>query len=799
MERAAVPASSPKELPYVDGLGERRHVVDPAGADALELLCVRSELAAVPSFEFALRERVSRLTTFRHACYGRVRSVERLTDGDATLAVVSERTEGVRLSDLLLHAEQRRLSLDINTALCLIRQLVPAVSMLHEHAGDSGIAHGAIGPERVIVTPNGRLVIAEYVLGAALEQLRFSQERYWTELRVALPRAAGLPRFDHHADVTQIGVVSLSLILGRLLRDDEYPARVGEVLASTWAVSARGGFEPLPPGLRGWLGRALHLDARTAFRSAIEARDELDKVLGDTDFLASPTSLEAFLARYSRSATDAPATPGPQAPRSEAARPVTMPPPAAPPVMRAAHPPIVKPPVASPPGFDPPAVNPAVVNSPRATASPTQAPSATRPPTAAPVAATSTHGDPRPFDAPRAPSPAAPAAPAPPARAPKAPTPGPAPRDLADQLQPFAAPVQPAAHGLEASALPGQTGVRTPQMASPYELNPFAVPEKPRRRWTALGVAAAAALAVVAGGGYAARDYLAQPQTTLATSGTLVVNTTPPGVDAFVDGLSRGKTPLTLSLPAGAHTLELRGPGEPRSIPITITAGSQVSQFVELAAAPGAAFGQLQVRTEPPGAHVTIDETPRGISPVVVTDLTPGEHTVVLESDLGIVKQMVTIESGVTSSLVVPLATARAPVSGWVSVSAPVEMELYEQGRLIGTTQSERVMVSAGRHEIEIVNQTLGYRATRVVQVPAGRVASLSVEMPMGTIALNAVPWAEVWIDGQRVGETPIGNLPVPIGPHEIVFRNPQLGERRHAATVTLNGPTRVSVDLRKQ
>ena len=51
------------------------------------------------------------------------------------------------------------------------------------------------------------------MLGAALEQLRFSRERYWRELRIALPSAPGLPRFDHRADVTQIGVVALSLIL----------------------------------------------------------------------------------------------------------------------------------------------------------------------------------------------------------------------------------------------------------------------------------------------------------------------------------------------------------------------------------------------------------------------------------------------------------------------------------------------------------------------------------------------------------------------------------------------------------
>src|SRR5687767_11068878 len=299
MERAAASSFSPAAVAFVDGLGERHNILDPTGTETLEVLCVRDELAAVPSFEFALRERVSRLATFRHASFARVRAVERLTDRQATLAVVSEATTGIRLSDLLTQSADRRVNLDINSALCLIRQLVPAIAALHEHARDiQGFAHAAIGPERLVVTPNGRLMVVEYVMGAALEQLRYPPDRYWHELRLAVPRTASLPRFDHRVDVAQMGIVALSLILGRLVRDEEYPSRVGDVVASTWAISARGGFEPLPPGLRGWLGRTLQLDSRTGFATAAEARAELEKLLGDSEHLGAPASLEAFLERF---------------------------------------------------------------------------------------------------------------------------------------------------------------------------------------------------------------------------------------------------------------------------------------------------------------------------------------------------------------------------------------------------------------------------------------------------------------------------------------------------------------------
>jgi hypothetical protein len=185
---------------------------------------------------------------------------------------------------------------------------------------------------------------------------------------------------------------------------------------------------------------------------------------------------------------------------------------------------------------------------------------------------------------------------------------------------------------------------------------------------------------------------------------------------------------------------------------------------------------------------------------VLVEGLRPGDHTVLLESEFGAVRHTVTVAAATTASLVVPLTPADgAPVSGWLSVSAPVDVQIFENKRLLGTSQSDRIMVSAGRHEIDIVNEVLGYRITRTVQVPAGRVTPIKVEWPRGTLAINAVPWAEVWIDGERIGETPIGNLQVKIGNREIVFRHPELGERRTTAMVTLKEPVRISMDLRKK
>lgn len=287
---------SPEAPLFSDGIGDRVVSTDGATGDLVQVLRINPALTAVPSFEFALRERVARLANFRHGYYARVRRVDRSHAHATGLSIVSDHVEGTRLSDILRVANERGLLLDINAAVCLIRQLVPAVALLHENARD--VAHGLIAPERLLVTPHARLVIAEHVMGAAIEQMQYGRERLWNEFRVAMPASAGLSRFDQRADVAGIGVVALSLILGRPLTNDEYPRGLNDLLNEARERTALGDEQPLSPSMRTWLARALQVDVRRAFSSAPEALSALDQLSAEgTDYVAAPVALETFLSR----------------------------------------------------------------------------------------------------------------------------------------------------------------------------------------------------------------------------------------------------------------------------------------------------------------------------------------------------------------------------------------------------------------------------------------------------------------------------------------------------------------------
>ena len=312
--------------------------------------------------------------------------------------------------------------------------------------------------------------------------------------------------------------------------------------------------------------------------------------------------------------------------------------------------------------------------------------------------------------------------------------------------------------------------------------------------WVWVLLALAAGTAIVGSALMFAPKWRMSPP--IAQTGQLIVVSQPPGGDVIVDGQLRGVTPLTLSLKPGPHALQLNRAEISRSIAVTIKAGAETTHYVDLDAPRVPASGQLVVGSEPPGARVTVDGQARGATPVTLRDIAAGEHTVIIQGASGLVQRSVTVERGQSASLLVSMNGQAS--FGWVSISAPVVLQILEEDRKLGTSETDRIVLPAGQHTLRISNQRLGFQTARVVHITAGGGASIKIDLPNGVVSLNALPWAEVFIDGRQIGETPLGNIKVPIGEHEALFRNPQFGERRQTFLVTANEPARVAVDYKK-
>jgi hypothetical protein len=297
-------------------------------------------------------------------------------------------------------------------------------------------------------------------------------------------------------------------------------------------------------------------------------------------------------------------------------------------------------------------------------------------------------------------------------------------------------------------------------------------------------VAGIAALAIV--GGKPALESL--KRAVAPKTGTAVLVSVPAGSEVLVDGAAVGTTPLTTELRVGHHVVEFRRRGATQKLEIDVTAGQSTTGRIDWNAK---RTGQLVVTSEPPGARVLIDGAARGVTPVTLDNLSVGPHVVLLRSDQGSVQRTVEVTAGRTAQI------AESIYAGWLKVFAPFDIEIADGTRAIRLDERGQAMLTPGPHQMRFANRALGYVETQHVEIKPGEVASLSLSPPPSKLTVTATAPAEVLVDGESAGQTPLTDHPVPLGTHDIVVKSSTGDVRRFGTLVTVK-PVRIDVDFSK-
>lgn len=263
----------------------------------------------------------------------------------------------------------------------------------------------------------------------------------------------------------------------------------------------------------------------------------------------------------------------------------------------------------------------------------------------------------------------------------------------------------------------------------------------------------------------------------------VLVETDRPGALVLVDGQVRGTTPLELVLPPGPRRLDVEAEGSRRSLGIDLAAGAQANYFFTLAVPERKASTQGDDRGAPArrvGGGPPATRQARPPAAPALVPLSGGVEVATAGADTGLV----------------PTAGSATGEDGWLVVRGPVSVQVLEDGRQVGTSANGPLRLAAGHHQVEVVAEDLEFRTAHRVVVPPGGTVTLELPWPSGSASFNADPWAEVWVDGRHLGETPLANVALPIGRHEVVFRHPQMGERRADLLVRRSTPSRVAVSF---
>ncbi len=236
--------------------------------------------------------------------------------------------------------------------------------------------------------------------------------------------------------------------------------------------------------------------------------------------------------------------------------------------------------------------------------------------------------------------------------------------------------------------------------------------------------------------------------------GNLRIESKPSGAEVYIDGVYRGKTPLTIkNLLAKTYELKLTYPGY-SDIVEKVEIKEGIETRVSLSLLP--AVGSLSINSSPSGAEVYLNGVYRGLTPLLISNLYPGTYQIQLrKSGYKDFISSINVIPGTTSSYNFTLI----PLLGTINIfSNPSGAEVYIDRVYKGKTPLSLTDIPSGTYDLRITLSGYEEYFERITLAP-GEVKQVSVNLkPLyGEVFIDSKPQgAKVYIDGKYQGTTPI-------------------------------------------
>lgn len=292
-------------------------------------------------------------------------------------------------------------------------------------------------------------------------------------------------------------------------------------------------------------------------------------------------------------------------------------------------------------------------------------------------------------------------------------------------------------------------------------------------------------------------------------SGYIYVTSSPSGATAVLDGSDTQSTPCSFSaVSPGTHSLSVNYPGYRTYYASPyVTAGKTTN--INAVLSPIVSTGSLYASSSPQGASLYVDGVYYGHTPTTVGGFDQGNHNVRLQ--LGGYQDWtgsVYIAAGSTASVSPTLTKIPSPTTGSISVTTnPSGAQVYVDGNYQGVTSPggpvDVFNLVPGSHVLEI--SRAGYQDYRsTVSVSAGATTPVPVTLTQnpgpsstGSVSVVSSPSAaEVYLDNNYRGYTPLTLDPVPPGSHTLLLKLGGYEDWNSAVQVTAGQTASVSATL---
>src|SRR3954471_20750029 len=246
------------------------------------------------------------------------------------------------------------------------------------------------------------------------------------------------------------------------------------------------------------------------------------------------------------------------------------------------------------------------------------------------------------------------------------------------------------------------------------------------------------------------------------------------GGDVFVDGQRKDAAPAIINgLPAGDHVVEVKKDGFPSwRQTVNVPAGQQV----KVAATFGAATNSsLRVISNEPDVEIFVDGESKGKAPISIQSIKPGEHIVGgRKTRFKPMEQTVRVAPGENSivSFRMEVAPPDRPRATLKVQSQVPNAEVFVDGSSLGRAPVDRNDLDPGKHYVVVHKDGFTDFKREVMLIenqPVALVADLSATG--GMRILSTPEGADVRIDGELIGKTPVSRDTVGAGDHVVEFR----------------------------
>jgi hypothetical protein len=215
--------------------------------------------------------------------------------------------------------------------------------------------------------------------------------------------------------------------------------------------------------------------------------------------------------------------------------------------------------------------------------------------------------------------------------------------------------------------------------------------------------------------------------------------------------------------------------------------------------------GTIVVKSTPPGASVFLDNSKKssGSTPIEVPDVPVDDaHKIaVMKKGYATAVQTVRLKPGERKQVEVALKSLLGEIR---ITSDPPGAKVYLDERYMDRdTPTSLSDLSLGkRYKLRLVKK--GYKVwedeVSLTDPKPLDLPRVTLQQAFGSLNLLAIPWADVYHRGEKLGTTPLGNIRLPEGIQKLVLKNPLLKiEKQITVQIVADKVTKKSLDIREK